>query len=358
MSDLEIRQFGFRAAVPSLNGDNKLSGRAAPFDSQTLIGTTAQGFREKIHPKAFNKTLIDGDQVLLDNHDPHRPLARRSAGSLELHAGPVGLDWRATAADSSYARDVVANVKAGLYGGCSFSFECVRDKWSEGQDGVPERELLEVNCREISVVTFPAYSDTTVSARSLVDAAMEYRYAFWAGVMEPEISVEELRAGNPKPYGDVKYADPKNGKYPIDTEEHARAAWAYINKASNAAKYPLNGVTLAEVKGRIKAACKKFGIQISGDADEQNAEPPQFTYETDDFEIVTRGEWSPAQWDAFQKELQWVNKISGFGPDGEPVESTRNLTKEESALLESRMAKKALEQRRAIFESRKANFQK
>lgn len=71
-----------------------------------------------------------------------------------------------------------------------------------------------------------------------------------------------------KPYGDVTYADPKNGKYPIDTEEHARAAWSYINQDKNASQYPMNGVTLAEVKTRIKTACKKFGIDISdGDSD-------------------------------------------------------------------------------------------
>jgi HK97 family phage prohead protease len=66
-----------------------------------------------------------------------------------------------------------------------------------------------------------------------------------------------------KPYGNVTYADPKNGKYPIDTAAHAKAAWSYINMPKNAAKYPLNGVTLSEVKGRIAAACKKFGIQTS-----------------------------------------------------------------------------------------------
>ena len=70
-------------------------------------------------------------------------------------------------------------------------------------------------------------------------------------------------AGNPKPYGNVEYADPKNGKYPINTKEKAKAAWAYINMPKNAAKYPLNGVTLSEVKGRIVAACKKFGIDVS-----------------------------------------------------------------------------------------------
>jgi phage head maturation protease len=75
-----------------------------------------------------------------------------------------------------------------------------------------------------------------------------------------------------RPYGDVTYADPKNGKYPVDTEEHARAAWAYISKAENAAKYPLNGVTLSEVKDRIAAACRKFGIDISDGDNSSRAE--------------------------------------------------------------------------------------
>jgi len=74
---------------------------------------------------------------------------------------------------------------------------------------------------------------------------------------------EAQRADSKKPYGNVSYADPKNGKYPIDTAAHAKAAWSYINMPKNAAKYPLNGVTLASVKGRIKAACAKFGIDIS-----------------------------------------------------------------------------------------------
>lgn len=74
-----------------------------------------------------------------------------------------------------------------------------------------------------------------------------------------------------KPYGDVKYADPKNGKYPIDTEEHIRAAWSYINMPKNAAKYPLNGVTLAEVKGRIKAAMDKLGADVADDSSKGNA---------------------------------------------------------------------------------------
>jgi len=66
-----------------------------------------------------------------------------------------------------------------------------------------------------------------------------------------------------KKYGDVKFADPTNSKYPIDTKEHAKAAWSYINKSKNAAKYSASD--LKGIKSRIKTACKKFGVEISAD---------------------------------------------------------------------------------------------
>lgn len=56
-------------------------------------------------------------------------------------------------------------------------------------------------------------------------------------------------------YGDVKFADEKNKKYPIDTEEHIRAAWNYINKEKNAAEY--SAEDLKAIKARIVAAWKE-----------------------------------------------------------------------------------------------------
>jgi HK97 family phage prohead protease len=115
-----------------------------------------------------------------------------------------------------------------------------------------------------------ALPDPVQQALSLVDAAGvavdELLDAM--GLDDPDEDTQraaddgEERAPKP-PYGDVAYADEKNKKYPIDTEEHARAAWSYINKPKNAAVYPLNGVTLESVKNKIMAACKKFGIDIS-----------------------------------------------------------------------------------------------
>jgi phage I-like protein len=66
-------------------------------------------------------------------------------------------------------------------------------------------------------------------------------------------------------YGDVKYADEKNKKYPIDSEAHVRAAWSYINMPKNAGKYSSEDVKT--IKGRIKAAGKKYGIDFSDDGD-------------------------------------------------------------------------------------------
>jgi hypothetical protein len=62
-------------------------------------------------------------------------------------------------------------------------------------------------------------------------------------------------------YGDVKFADPVNNKYPIDTPAHIRAAWSYINHKDNAAKYAKGEA--AKIKRRIKAAAKKAGVEIS-----------------------------------------------------------------------------------------------
>ena len=61
-------------------------------------------------------------------------------------------------------------------------------------------------------------------------------------------------------YGDVRFADPVNHKYPIDTEEHVRAAWSYIHKPQDADKY--SAADLKAIKDRIAAAAKHYGIKI------------------------------------------------------------------------------------------------
>lgn len=69
-------------------------------------------------------------------------------------------------------------------------------------------------------------------------------------------------AGEQK-YGDVEFADPTNKKYPIDTPEHVRAAWSYINHADNDAKY--EAAAVRTIKDRIRRAAKKHGVEIESD---------------------------------------------------------------------------------------------
>jgi hypothetical protein len=66
-----------------------------------------------------------------------------------------------------------------------------------------------------------------------------------------------------KEYGDVKFADPVNKKYPIDSEKHVRAAWSYVNHKDNAAKYKKDEVEL--IKSRIVKAAKEFDIDIEAE---------------------------------------------------------------------------------------------
>jgi hypothetical protein len=78
-----------------------------------------------------------------------------------------------------------------------------------------------------------------------------------------------------EPYGNVEYADPgyqtdKIKRYPIDTEEHVRAAWSYINVAKNQTPYSAEQVSL--IKARIISAAKSYKINIQ---EIQMADPTQ-----------------------------------------------------------------------------------
>lgn len=259
---IEYRTVGAEVSLDEDTDNGHIQGLAAPFNTATMIGEKPWGFREQIAPGAFTKTLREADVVLLADHDPSKPMARKSAGTLRLDEAEGGLQIDANTVDTTYALDVRKNIKAGLVRGMSFGFEVVKDAWtddegnpSDAQNGT-NRELREVKLHEVSTVTFPAYPSTNVSARDAVTSAREARAA----------------RDDSKPYGDVEYADPKNGKYPIDTKAHVKAAWSYINMPKNAEQYPMNGVTLDSVKSKIKAAAKKFGIDISEENSEKLAD--------------------------------------------------------------------------------------
>lgn len=155
-----------RAAQENQDGTATLEGYIAKFNSPTILW---DGYVEQIDPHAFDKTISDGHNVfLLYAHDWTKPLASTGAGTLILNADNIGLHFIATVDTSiSYIKDVVGLVKNGLAAGCSFGFWILND--NEVFDASTQTytdTLLEIQMDEGSILSNPAYSDTSVIARA------------------------------------------------------------------------------------------------------------------------------------------------------------------------------------------------
>lgn len=155
----------WRAAAELRAAGRRLEGLAAVFDAETRIGS----FREVIRPGAFAVSLAEGRDILaLVDHDPARLLGRTSSGTLRLAEDSRGLAFALDLPETQLGRDILALAERRDLGGMSFSFIPKAEMWPAND----RRELRAVNLLEISVVqAWPAYSQTTVSARALTRAA-------------------------------------------------------------------------------------------------------------------------------------------------------------------------------------------
>lgn len=149
--------------------EGKLYGYAALFDS---VSEDLGGFREVIRPGAFADSLRDYPDVrALAQHDSRMVLGRTQNGTLKLEEDSRGLRVEITPPDTSAGRDIVELVRRGDVDAMSFAFE-VTDPRHEDVDytGVlPLRILRQVRLYEVSLVTFPAYPETSIALRSIED---------------------------------------------------------------------------------------------------------------------------------------------------------------------------------------------
>ncbi len=164
------RRFLKASELRITGGDDKpkkIVGYAAVFNK---LSEELWGFREKIAPGAFTNTLKNGDDVrALIDHDPSRVLGRNLSGTLKLEQNTKGLKVTIKPADTQAGRDILVSLERGDIDGMSFGFHTVTDKW-ETIDGEEVRTLEEVKLFDVSVVTYPAYPDTSVAVRSLEQA--------------------------------------------------------------------------------------------------------------------------------------------------------------------------------------------
>jgi HK97 family phage prohead protease len=159
----ELRSFGKPIEFRAEDGKAPVvEGYAAVFNSPTDLG----GFREVVLPGAFKDSLANGADVrLLLNHEG-LPLARTKSGTLQVKEDAHGLFFRAELdpSDPDVAA-IVPKLKRGDLDQCSFAFATVTDNW-QMVDGVQLRQLVAVELYDTSLVTYPAYGDTSVALRS------------------------------------------------------------------------------------------------------------------------------------------------------------------------------------------------
>lgn len=166
----------------------RIGGYAAVFGSESVdLG----GFTERIAQGAFSGSL-SRDVVALVNHNPDKPLARTTSGTLKLAEDERGLAFEAQLADTTHARDVVADIEAGNIKGMSFGFRTLRDAWAKVGPAKWLRTLLDVELFDVSPVTYPAYPSTEVGLRA-ADGAAEAQAGLAKAKVEDEARERRLR---------------------------------------------------------------------------------------------------------------------------------------------------------------------
>ncbi len=175
----------------------KLTGYAAIFDSVTEINW----FREQIAKGCFQETVAQDDIRGLFNHDPSLILGRNRAKTLVLKEDAKGLYFEIDVPDTQVGRDVVTSVHRGDVTGCSFAFRTLANEWDRTDPDHPLRTLTKVQLFDVGPVTYPAYVDTSVAARSLEIFQAEQQAA------SPENAPQEGQNGPDMPENEQKAAE-------------------------------------------------------------------------------------------------------------------------------------------------------
>lgn len=165
MKNREIRQMRCIASEFQTREDGEelfIEGYFAVFDSKYVI---APGLSESIAPDAFKNALSDDIRALI-NHDTTLVLGRNKAGTLELKQDARGL-WgkiKVNPKDQD-AMNLYERVKRGDVNQCSFGFDILDEETEFLENGDIHWIIKAVKMYEVSVCTFPAYQETSVSAR-------------------------------------------------------------------------------------------------------------------------------------------------------------------------------------------------
>lgn len=123
------------------------------------------GAIEQVAPGAFTSAL-GGDIRALADHDTRIVLGRTTAGTLELREDDRGLYGSIKInPEDQEAMNLYHRVQRGDVTQCSFGFDIKDEEYQHRPDGSDLWIIRDVVLYEVSVVTFPAYAETSVQAR-------------------------------------------------------------------------------------------------------------------------------------------------------------------------------------------------
>ena len=163
--DIERRDYDLEGIeVRDTGNGSTIRGMAIPFNRNS---GDLGGFIERIEPGSVS---VEGsDVVMLWQHDSTDPITRQSTG-LELEVRKSGVWFEAQASD--FTPRQLDLLQRGVVKQMSFGFITIEDEWEQESKPV-RRTLKEIELREISPVTWPAYKQTSVAVRSAQEAGID-----------------------------------------------------------------------------------------------------------------------------------------------------------------------------------------
>lgn len=146
-----------------------ITGIPIVFNQRTDLGY----FEEVIDRNALDNADLKDVRFLVNHDTTQIPLARsrnnNENSTMQMTIEEDGMHIRVNldVEGSSRAKDLYSAIERGDVSGMSFMFNVEEDKW-EGLDGdYPTRTITKIGkVYEVSAVTFPAYEQTSISARA------------------------------------------------------------------------------------------------------------------------------------------------------------------------------------------------
>lgn len=173
-NDKEIRFFDCEVRSEQVEGrGTQLVGQPIVYGQRTDLGW----YDEIIEPGALDEADLKDVRLLVNHNTDMIPLARSRNNNvnstMQLIPNETGLGFRAgvDTQNNSDARNLCSAVDRGDITGMSFMFVVKKDSWDDPDSDHPTRHILSIGrVFEISAVTFPAYSQTSIQTRGLSGA--------------------------------------------------------------------------------------------------------------------------------------------------------------------------------------------